>query len=124
MLNREYYEQVNVVKYMSLTYPCALYCASAGGMRTGIATAKKMKNMGYVKGCPDLMIFEPRNTYKGLFVEMKAPAIRGYAAKGSPSPEQTDWQIKLNTRGYLACICYGFDEAKAVIDKYLRGEIE
>jgi VRR-NUC domain. len=120
MKNAEYNEQVAVVKYLDVAYPNALYSASCGGMRTSIGAAKKMKTSGYKKGLPDLMIFEPRGSYHGLFVEMKAPLIKSISQKGRTSPEQLEWQEKLNERGYMAIVCYGFEEAKKAIDGYLR----
>ncbi len=35
-----------------------LYCASAGGMRVGMKVAIRMKRAGYVRGHPDIMIYE------------------------------------------------------------------
>ena len=116
-LSREHYEQVAVVNYIDMRYPGTLYSASAGGMRTNIGTAIKMKAAGYKKGCPDLMIFEPRNGFKGLFIEMKAPDSK-LGKKGQIKPEQQYWNTELKARGYAAYFCYGSDEAIRVIDNY------
>lgn len=72
-----------------------------------------MKRTGYVKGIPDLLIFEPRGTFHGLMIEMKKDE-KSYATK-----EQKEWQEKLNARGYRSEICKSFEDAKRVIDEYL-----
>ena len=105
-------QQELVIKYLRLAYPNLLYCASAGGMRTSYLQAIKMKRTGYVKGFPDLFIYEPRNEYNGLAIEMKKE--KG----GVASPEQKRWQEQLRNRGYASYICKGSEEAIKVIDEY------
>jgi hypothetical protein len=39
---------------------------------------------------------------------------------GVISTDQKIWQTKLRERGYKAEICNGYDEAKIVVDAYLR----
>jgi hypothetical protein len=107
-------QQEIVVKYLRLAYPDALYCASAGGMRTSYLQAIKMKRTGYVKGFPDLFIYEPRGEFHGLAIEMKK-------VKGSKiEPEQVQWQEQLRNRGYASYICKGNEEAIKVIDEYFN----
>jgi hypothetical protein len=107
-------QQELVIKYLRLAYPNLLYCASAGGMRTSYLQAIKMKRTGYVKGFPDLFIYEPRNEYNGLAIEMKKE--KG----GVASPEQKRWQEQLRNRGYASYICKGSEEAIKVIDEYFN----
>ena len=76
--------QKAVIDYIKYTYPGALYCASAGGVRTSMKQAIKMKATGYVKGVPDLQIFEPVGNYHGLLIEIKD-------LKGVVSKEQKQW---------------------------------
>lgn len=73
-----------------------LYCASAGGMRTSISTAIRMKRAGYKKGFPDIGIFEPRGRCHGMFVELKVGS--------RATPEQIEWRDKLLANGYHAII--------------------
>jgi hypothetical protein len=107
-------QQEIVIKYLRLAYPDALYCASAGGMRTSYLQAVKMKRTGYVKGFPDLFIYEPRGLFFGLAIEMKKE--KG----GIASPEQKRWQEQLRNRGYASYICKGSEEAIKVIDEYFN----
>ena len=107
-------QQEIVIKYLRLAYPNVLYCASAGGMRTSYLQAIKMKRTGYVKGFPDLFIYEPNQDFHGLAIEMKKE-------KGSvASPEQKSWQEQLRNRGYASYICKGNEEAIKVIDEYFN----
>jgi hypothetical protein len=107
-------QQEIVIKYLRLAYPDALYCASAGGMRTSYLQAIKMKRTGYVKGFPDLFIYEPRGEYNGLAIEMKKE--KG----GVASPEQKRWQEQLRNRGYASYICKGSEDAIKTIDEYFN----
>lgn len=126
----EYNTQVALVNYLRVAYPKALYCGSAGGMYTNKVQYSKMKASGYVKGFPDLFIYEPRGIHHGLAIELKwkeEPFMYGSAARGGksirlgkPTPEQKQWIESLNARGYVAGICYGFDEARKMIDNYLK----
>lgn len=107
-------QQEIVIKYLCLAYPKVLYCASAGGVWTSKTQAIKMKRTGYVKGFPDLFIYEPNSDYHGLAIEMKKE--KG----GVASPEQKSWQIELRNRGYASYICKGKDEAIKIIDEYFK----
>lgn len=109
-------EQKAVVKFLKINFPKALYCASAGGMRTSMKQAIKMKAMGYVAGFPDLFIYEPNGMYSGLAIEMKR--TKG----GLVSEEQKEWLKRLNERNFKAVVCYGALDAINIICKYFKGE--
>jgi hypothetical protein len=107
-------EQKIVVQYLRSAHPQALYCASAGGMRTSMRQAIKMKQMGYIAGFPDLFIYEQRKGFGGLAIEMKR------VSGGVASPEQKQWKAHLLMNGYAAYICKGAEEAIKVIDEYFK----
>lgn len=88
------------------------YNGSAGGMRTFLSVAIKMKATGYKAGFPDLFIYEPRLCYNGLAIELK---VKGNYA----SPKQKEVLHLLNNKGYRTEICTGLDHAIEVIDEYL-----
>ena len=113
-LPTEQKEQELLVRWLQLQYPHVLFCASAGGLRTTTRMAINMKRAGYRKGFPDLFIYEPRNGCAGLAIELKR------SKGGQVSEHQHKWIEDLKKRGYSAYICYGFDEAKAIIEKYLE----
>jgi len=114
MAQEEYWDQVNIVSWLKLQYPYVLFTASAGGMRTSIGTATKMKRMGYSKGTPDLWIMECCEGYNGLIIELKKK--KG----GVLSKEQKEWLRRLNERGFKAVCCKGYDDAEKTIKEYLR----
>jgi len=100
-----------------------LHCASAGGMRTSMHTAIRMKRAGYKKGFPDVFIYEPRGQFHGMAAELKLGSY--------PSEEQKEWQAELLKRGYYAVIVPGkfnYQEAREflIIEtmKYLNSEIK
>ena len=112
MKNEEALIQEAVINYINAQYPGTLYCASAGGVRTSMKQAVMMKRTGYVKGFPDIFIYEPKGQWHGLAIEMKT-------AKGVMSQHQKEWQNELIKRGYIAVTCKSFDQAQIIIDEYL-----
>lgn len=107
-------EQKQFIKFLDFAHPTVLYCASAGGMRTSPSQANKMKATGYKAGFPDVAIYEPRGTYKGLFIEMKR--VKG----GVVSDEQKWWKDQLEKRGYKSEVCKGAVEAIELLENYLK----
>ncbi len=102
-----------------------LFCASAGGMRTSMATAIRMKKAGYKKGHPDVVIYEPRGGWHGMTCELK---VSNHIDKNG---DQRKWQRDLLKRGYYAIIvpgnCDFWDARKYLEDRvhrYLKGEIK
>lgn len=110
--NTEAAIQQAVIQYLKHHPQKPLYCASAGGMRTSYMQAARMKATGYVAGFPDIFIYEARGEYHGLAIELKKED--GYA-----STDQKKWISSLQSRGYCADVCKGFDEARKFIDEYL-----
>lgn len=94
-----------------------LFSATVGGVRVAMHTALKMKQAGYKKGIPDILIFEPRNGYVGLALEVKTPT-------GRASEHQKMWQHKLRERGWKAEICKGLNACIECIDSYFSDELE
>lgn len=70
---------------------------------------------GLKKGVPDNFIAEPMGKYNGLFIELK----RAKKSLSKKSEEQKRWIKALNEKGYKAVFCYGAEEAKREVLKYL-----
>ena len=105
--------QSSVVQYLNWKHPRVIYCASLGGQYQRYHSQRlKAKATGYVKGFPDLGIYEPKGKYHGLFIEVKDKAY--------PTKEQKEWINKLNERGYLALCLRGYDNITKAIDSYLN----
>jgi len=107
----EYTIQKSICELLDLKAPWLLYCASAGGVRTSIAEARRMKATGYKRGFPDLFFYEPREGFMGLAIELKRP-------QGSATPYQKKWKQDLEGRGYKAVIAKGREECLDVINSY------
>ena len=106
--------QSEVVRYISLQYPKARYCASLGGQYQPFQSQRnKARSTGYSKGFPDLFLYEARNGYHGLALEIKT--IKGRATK-----EQKEWIEALNERGYKAVIVKGLPDILNCIDSYFN----
>lgn len=73
-----------------------------------------LKRIGMRAGVSDILIPYPTQKYHGLWIEMKRK--KKYTIKD----EQRYWIDKMNQLGYLAVIALGFDDAKKIIEDYLR----
>lgn len=82
---------------------------SVGGMGWTV----RNRQMGMRKGVPDLMLPIPMHGYHGLFIEMKAKS-------GRTSKEQDNWIKALETFGYKAVVCVGWEAARDELEEYLH----
>jgi hypothetical protein len=84
-------------------------------------------------GFPDLFIaspshhdFDPNKMYCGLFIEIKTRDTRikrqdGTLVASQHIRDQADWIQRLNSAGYYAAFCTGYESCRELIDKYLTG---
>jgi hypothetical protein len=100
------------VAYIKAKYPSVIVTATGAGMGFSAKWQHLLSRLGYHRGTPDLMIFEPRSTFHGLFVEMKT-------VRGSLSTHQKDTLDRLAEKGYKTCVCFGAGQAIGAIDKYM-----
>jgi hypothetical protein len=116
-----------VCDYLRAQYPNVLFTSEASGLRLTMGQAVQMKRLRSGNGFPDLMIFEPRGSYHGLFIELKAEGTRLTKKDGTWATEhlvdQGNVICDLAGLGYFAEFCIGFDEAKRIIDSYLRLQV-
>ena len=122
----------------------------AADLKLSIGQARKHKRLQHYRGYPDMFIAEPRvrhttdytfgiklgegeadgtiyyaMMFAGLYLEIKKPGTRIFTKKGllvadEHIREQYDMLESLRQRGYKAEFAIGFDEAKRIIDEYLR----
>jgi hypothetical protein len=97
-----------------------LYANPNGGKRNP-REAARMKGQGVKPGAPDICLPIARGEYHGLYIEMKKPVVKG-DSRPRVSPEQRAYIDHLNSEGYLASVCYGWLEARAVLISYLSLE--
>ena len=111
----------------------------AADLKLTIGQARKHKRLQQHRGYPDLFIAEVKYIGEaingahfaeqvanyGLFLEIKRPGTRIFKKDGTLVAdkhirEQFDVLEQLRKRGYMAEFACGFDEAKKIIDEYLK----
>lgn len=98
-------------RYNELTL---LYHIPNGGARCK-GTAGRLKAEGVKSGVPDICLPVAKGKYHGLYIELKV-------GTNKPSPNQVRWIDALLEQKYQAKICYGWQEAAAVISNYMEGK--
>ena len=118
MNNREHQEQCALFNWAKLnenaTPELALLYANPMGGKRPIQTAIKMKKEGAKAGVPDITLPVPVGKYHGLYIEMKW-------GRNKPTENQQWWLDRLAEQGYAVLVCYGFEDARDAILRYLAG---
>ena len=104
-------EQITIIQYCDLK-KIPIYAIPNGGYRN-VIEAVNLKRQGVRSGVPDLCMPLARKGYHGLYIELKV-------GKNKPSVNQLKWIETLNTNGYKAVVCYGFDQTIKTIEDYLK----
>jgi len=119
--------QNQICDYLRLQYPSVLFMVSPSGIKLTIGQATNLKrNQNPSKGWPDLLIMHRGNGIcSGLFLELKPQGTviykkDGLLRKNEHLEQQEKVHKLLHERGYKACFAVGFDEAKRIIDFYLK----
>ena len=118
--------QKQVAKY--LDYNNVLWFHPANERKSSIQQGVRLKAKGVKSGVPDCMIFTPKGRFKGLALELKITKDNGFKKNGEPrkptkgvlSDNQREWLINLTASGWETKVAYSFDEAKLIIDNYLK----
>jgi hypothetical protein len=121
MIQREESEQIALFQWaamMESKYPelRLLHAIPNGGHRHK-ATAARLKAAGVKAGVPDICLPVARGDWHGLYIELKV-------GKNKLTEAQRRWKDDLIRYGYLALVCYGWEEARDVIEWYLGLEIK
>lgn len=114
-----------VCDYIRYQYPDVMFNSDmSGATKLTIGQAVAMKNLRSNRGYPDLVIYEPRGGFHGLFIELKDEGVKLWKRSGEPTTphiaEQSECLIKLDSRGYAVAFAVGFDEAVKIIKEYLK----
>ncbi len=124
--------QQQVADYLRLQYPTAVFHSDTGSITrlTPRQGAMRKRQNGGRRAWPDMFIAEPaldtdiRKIRAGLFIELKKEGTRLKKKDGKWASdhiaEQAEMLDILEFRGYKAVFCVGFEEAKKVIDEYLK----
>lgn len=116
----EHQEQVSLMQWSELysnQYPdLRLLYAIANGGKRNINVARKLKAEGVKSGVPDLHLPVAVGRYHGLYIELKI-------GNNKPTENQERWLSDLNKQGHFAICCWGWENARDVLLKYLKGEL-
>lgn len=82
-----------------------------GGKRDK-ATAAALKRQGVRAGVPDIVLPAARAGWHGLYIELKA-------GKNTTTGSQKRWLGYLCRQGYYTAVCYGWQPAAELIERYL-----
>jgi len=122
--NKEYQLYKDVAAYLRLQYPKVMYHFDLTGVNLSRAQAGMTKAIQCSSGYPDLFIAEPRKGSHGLYLELKAEGTRLFKRNLDFATvhlaQQSRGLYDLRQRGYDAWFAVGFEEAKILIDEYLR----
>lgn len=88
-----------------------LYHVPNGGRRDK-KEAVSLKRQGVKAGVPDLFLPVARDGYFGLYIELKV-------GRNKTTDLQKKWIKDLIEQGYIVEVCYGWQEAKELIEEYL-----
>ena len=105
------WSKLSQTKYPELSL---LHAIGNGNASRNVIQGARMKREGVLAGVSDIMLPVSRDGWHGLYVELK---VKG----GRVSDSQKWWLGEVSKQGYLARICYGWIEAKEVIEGYLEG---
>lgn len=127
MNQEEHNLQCACVKWFAYQHPelqGLLFAIPNGGARNK-ATAGKLKAEGVVAGVADLILLVPgfviselKDGY--LAKECHALCIEMKTERGRQSPEQKEWQKKVEEFGYRYAVCRSLDEFMNTINNYLQ----
>lgn len=89
-----------------------LYHIPNEGKRSAV-TGARLKAQGLKSGVPDVCLPTAHGGYIGLYIEMKVKPNK-------PTENQKRWLRALREAGHMVAVCYGFEEARNLIEEYLR----
>lgn len=128
------YEQLAL--YMNVQYPGVIYHFDLSGLWTPSHKARNLYGRLNKRAWPDLFIAHmrqgaagPGSWCGGLFLELKKDSTVLFKKDGSmrANPhhlEQAKMLESLRMQGFFAEFAVGFDQAKELIDNYIRGKVE
>ena len=128
MAKKEEQLSKSVSRYLKLQYPDVVFTCDSSGIRLTIGQATVLKAQRSTHKIPDMIILKPNAEYHGLILELKSddssPFLKdGSLSKGQHIQEQNQTLTALLNIGYYAVFAVGFDNAKKIIDDYMKLKI-
>jgi len=127
MIHREFDLQKAVCLYLNMAYPKIAFIsdtvASVKLTKPQAYRNKQIQKQGFK--CPDLIIFQPNKYFHGMFLELKTEnpfTLKGEikASQDNHLAGQRDTLKQLSKLGYFAQFVWTFDDAKILIDQYMK----
>ena len=94
-------------------YPDVFYCHVPNGGKRNPREGAKFKRMGVKAGIPDILIFNPNDSYNGLAIELK---VKG----GKLSQSQKEALKRFELIRWRVEVVYSFDQFEDIIDAYFK----
>ena len=116
-----------ICSYIKLQYPDVIFNTDLSGIKLTIGQAKKLKSLRSSRAMPDIVIYEPRGKMHGLFLEVKKETPykkNGELKSNEHLKEQAGMMLSLRQRNYEAFFVWTFENAKNIIDTYLKLIVE
>lgn len=121
----EYKLQKWVCKWLELQHPDILFMSDTiAAVRLTMPQAirnKAVQKNGFK--CPDLIIFEPRGEFAGMFIELKvkSPYLKnGQLTINEHIKAQNESMNKLRKKGYYCTFAWTFEMCMELITEYLE----
>lgn len=125
MQHPEFELQKIVCSYLNVAYPEVLFMsdtiASLKLTKMQAVRNKQIQKKGFKT--PDVIIFEPRGKFTGLFIELKIESpykLNGELKADKHLREQAESIEKLKKRGYHASFQWKFDDIVKLTNWYLK----
>lgn len=121
----EAYLQKHLCLWMKTQYPNLIFRSGMEGLHLSMVDAQYSSIVNSHRGFPDLMIFEPKGSFAGLAIELKTDEAKvfkkdGSLCKNEHLAEQATMLEMLSERGWITSFAQGWDEARDLIEKYLK----
>ncbi|WP_294749997.1 VRR-NUC domain-containing protein [uncultured Ruminococcus sp.] len=117
MVQAEEIEQTTLFRWAEFAeakYPelGLMYHIPNEGKRSAV-TGARLKAQGLKSGVPDVCLPTAHGGYIGLYIEMKV-------RPNKPTENQKQWLRALRGAGHFTAVAYTWEEAKDLIEEYLR----
>ena len=108
-------DEIGIHKWPELRW---LHHAANGGKLAGrnkneiLRNGARRKQLGVVKGIPDLFLAYNNGLFPGLYIELKV-------GNNKPSPEQIEYRDFVTSQGYDWWCLYNLDDVVSIIESYM-----
>jgi len=124
----EFNLQKQVCRWIGVQYPKMLFMSDTiAAVKLTIPQQRRntlVQKQGFKT--PDLLIFEPNQKYKGLFIELKVKSPfkkNGDLLKDEHLEGQQATIKQLREKGYFACFSWSFEMTAGIINDYLSNKL-